>query len=102
MRFFHPDPHQKSAKRVLRVFLAKKNYTPLKFIFIIFFLDQLFFRKTVEKKPKHVVISHLEVLKNQSEMLSLRSSIQKDRIYCQIYYRRLGHRNHKNRVHINK
>ena len=47
MRFFHPDPHQKSAKRVLRVFLAKKKFYPLNFFSYIFFLDQLFFRKIV-------------------------------------------------------
>ena len=47
MRFFHPDPHQKSAKRVLRVFLAKKKFYPLNFFLNNFFSGPTFFRKIV-------------------------------------------------------
>ena len=47
MRIFHPDPHVKLTKRVLRVFLAKEKFYPLNFFSYIFFLDQLFFRKIV-------------------------------------------------------
>ena len=53
MRFFHSDPHKKSTKRVLRAFLAEKNSRSSIFIFLFFFLDQLFFSKNCyDTNPK--------------------------------------------------